>query len=310
MHDGYLTSAFRRRRARLEADLRPATERTAGRDTGVDPTTADPTTADTATTDAAMLALRSAFDDLDARLNEQHVYGTPGEPEPAPDADAGHATRRQLVEAVEMIRAAAIGILSAMRAPAVPPPPPERPAPPRPRRIPIFGGRGDGRGEPRRDHRRDEPPPPPPRPVVHTASLLDSVQAAAEAADRLLAEAAPPPAERVTRPWAEDRDLVNLLRDLMTARQEQDPEYALRLLDRLHEDLALHHGIDVVAYDGGNGALFAFGRHTDPDRTDVVTVRPALVGADGRVLRPGEVRRPADEAARDARTPPAGEPRA
>jgi hypothetical protein len=121
--------------------------------------------------------------------------------------------------------------------------------------------------------------------------LLDQVEAAFEAVDRLLAAAQPPPPERVEVPWADDHDLMNLMHELFSAETENDGELALRRIAHLKSDLSTRHGIDVVLFDGTNDALFSFGRNLDPADPRYTTVRPALVTAD-RTLRRGEVRGP------------------
>lgn len=236
---------------------------------------------DHATTETATAALRAALERLDPASA------------PGGDREATPNSRRQLAAAVDLLRAVSLGTLAAVRAPAAPaqrPPRPSSPLTPLLRLLPLGLD----------DDRRHEPPRPV-RPTVHTPTLLDQLQAAAEAADRLLAEAEPPAPERVPLRWSEDRDVLNLLRDLLSAHAERDGELALRHIDRLRKDLALRHDIEVVDFDGTNDALFTFVAHPDPGERDFVTSRPALVAADGRVLRPGEVRGP-------ARTPaPAGE---
>ncbi|ARZ71966.1 hypothetical protein M1P56_13905 [Streptomyces sp. HU2014] len=231
---------------------------------------------DHATTETATAALRAALERLDPTSAA------------APDGDRGDTpnSRRQLAAAVDLLRAVSLGTLAAVRAPATTGAQPQRPSSPLSpllRLLPL--GLGD---EDRREER-----PRPPRPTVHTPTLLDQLQAAAEAADRLLAEAEPPAPERVPLRWSEDRDVLNLLRDLLSAHAERDGELALRHIDRLRKDLALRHDIAVVDFDGTNDPLFSFVVHPDPEERNFVTSRPALVAADGRVLRPGEVRGPA-----------------
>ncbi|MBB5121037.1 hypothetical protein AF335_20220 [Streptomyces eurocidicus] len=230
---------------------------------------------DHATTETAIAALRAALERLDPAS-----AAAPGE-----DRETTPNSRRQLAAAVDLLRAVSLGTLAAVRAPAAPPQRPPRPSSPL---APLLRLLPLGLDE---DHRHE--PPRPPRPTVHTPTLLDQLQAAAEAADRLLAEAEPPAPERVPLRWSEDRDVLNLLRDLLSAHAERDGELALRHIDRLRKDLVLRHDIAVVDFDGTNDALFSFVMHPDPGEGEFVTSRPALVAADGRVLRPGEVRGPA-----------------
>ncbi|MFE7032443.1 hypothetical protein ACFU9Y_19210 [Streptomyces sp. NPDC057621] len=270
MSEGFLTSAFRRQRPRLEMRL----EDHIGMDT-------------------ATAALRDVLERLEAEARGAS-HRTPGQ-------YAGHAPQdtgqRQLVAAIDLLRAAVVGALSAVRAPVVPPPT-DRPPPGRRSQLPFMSFFGLGRDEEdeweagqraREEQRRRTPP----RPTAHTLSLLDHVQAAVEAADRLLEEAQPLPPEEVVLPWDRDSELLNLIRDLMAAHAEWDGELALRHIDRLRKNLALLHDIKVVDYDGTNEGLFSFGIHQAPDERRVVTLRPALVAADGRVLQRGEVREPA-----------------
>ncbi|MET7716679.1 hypothetical protein [Streptomyces sp. NPDC005407] len=269
MTEGFLTSAFKHQRPRLEMHLD-----------------------DNAGTDTVTAALREVLERLDA-ASYGASYRAPGQ---ARDGTLPDAARQQLVATVDLLRAAVVGTLSTVRAPAVPPPrhrPPARRSPfPRIAFLGLGGDDEDSREAEAREleeQRRRQPP----RPTVHTLSLLDHVQAAMEAADRLLAEAEPPPPERVALPWAEDAELLNLIRDLMAAHAEWDGELALRHIDRLRKNLALLHDIKVVDFDGTNEGLFAFGTHPDPEEERVVTVQPALVTAGGRVLRRGEVHEPA-----------------
>ncbi|MFE0045295.1 hypothetical protein [Streptomyces albireticuli] len=233
---------------------------------------------DHATTENATAALRAALERLDPAS-----AAAPGE-----DREGTPNSRRQLAAAVDLLRAVSLGTLAAVRAPAAttgarPPQRSSSPLTPLLRLLPL--GLGD------EDHREERTRPP--RPTVHTPTLLDQLQAAAEAADRLLAEAEPPAPERVPLRWSEDRDVLDLLRDLLSAHAERDGELALRHIDRLRKDLALRHDIAVVDFDGTNDSLFSFVVHPDPEERNFVTSRPALVAADGRVLRPGEVRGPA-----------------
>ncbi|MET7606615.1 hypothetical protein ABZS96_29790 [Streptomyces avermitilis] len=270
MSEGFLTSVFRHQRSQLEIRLD-----------------------DSIGTDAATAALREVLERLDA-ASYGASYRAPGQ---EPGDRLRDADRQQLLAAVDLLRAAVVGTLSAVRAPAVAPPPRHRPPARRSPfpRIPFLGlGNDDedwreAQEREREELRRRQPQ----RPTVHTLSLLDQVQAAVEAADRLLTTAELPPPERVVRPWSEDAELVNLLRDLMAAHAVWDGELALRHVDRLRKNLALMHDIKVVDFDGTNEELFAFGTHQDPSDKRVVTVQPALMAADGRVLRRGEVREPA-----------------
>ncbi|MFK8843881.1 hypothetical protein [Streptomyces sp. Ac-502] len=250
MSEGHLSAAFQSARTKLELTLddQPATEQ-------------------------ATHAIRAALTRL-AREAETH-----------PDLDASE--RRQTAAAVELVRAAVVGTLAAVRAPALPQP---RPSPPR--RSPfhlILNGFGSDEEDRRREREHEEELLRVRRPVAHTVSLLEQLHAALESADRLLAEAEPPPAERVPIAWHEDGELVNLLRDLMAAHSENDGELALRRIARLRQELALRHDIDVVDFDGTNEWLFTLGRQPGgPADGDWRTVQPALVLKDGRILRRGE----------------------
>ncbi|MER6425705.1 hypothetical protein [Streptomyces sp. NPDC001137] len=205
------------------------------------------------------------------------------------DPELDETARRQLVAAVDLVRSAVVGTLAAVRAPAVPPP--RRPPPRRsPFRFPLPFG--DDEEDRRREDERQEELRRPRRPVVHAATLLEQVQGALEAADRLLAYAEPPPPVQVPIAWHEDAELVNLIRDLMTAHSESDGELALRRIDRLRKDLALHHGITVIDFDGTNEQLFTLGGHPDPPDSRYHTVQPALMTTDGRILRRGEATAP------------------
>ncbi|MPY56352.1 hypothetical protein [Streptomyces spongiae] len=202
------------------------------------------------------------------------------------DRDLDASVRRQLSAAVDLLRAAVVGTLSAVRAPAVP-----EPRSPRPRRSPFripLPGFGSDDEERRWAREREEDLLRSRRPVVHTGSLLDQVQAALEAADRLLAEAEVPPPVRVPIDWHEDAELVNLIRDLMTAHSEGDGELALRRIDRLRKDLALRHDIEVVDFDGSNEWMFTLGTSPGVTGGGYRTTQPALVMRDGRILRRGE----------------------
>lgn len=202
------------------------------------------------------------------------------------DRDLDASVRRQLSAAVDLLRAAVVGTLSAVREPAVP-----EPRSPRPRRSPFripFPGFGPDDEERRWAREREEDLLRSRRPVVHTVSLLDQVHAALEAADRLLAEAEAPPPVRVPLDWHEDAELVNLIRDLMTAHTEGDGELALRRIDRLRKDLALRHDIEVVDFNGSNEWMFTLGTSPGVTGGGYRTVQPALVMRQGRILRRGE----------------------
>ncbi|MEU7594883.1 hypothetical protein AB0B79_17885 [Streptomyces sp. NPDC039022] len=211
---------------------------------------------------------------------------------------------------MELVRAAVVGTLAAVRAPTLPQP---RPSPPR--RSPFhllltgFGGDEDDR---RREREHEEELLRVRRPVAHTVSLLEQLHAALESADRLLAEAEPPPPEKVPLAWHEDDELVNLLRDLMAAHSEHDGELALRRIAGLRQELSLRHDIDVVDFDGTNEWLFTVGRQPGgPAGGDCRTVQPALVLKDGRILRRGEATMPVavppePPARAGADVPPAG----
>jgi hypothetical protein len=198
-----------------------------------------------------------------------------------PDDEGAAAVQLRGVE--DLVRAAVLGSLTTLR---IPP----RPVPPRPRTPEDRGGIF-----PFRIPLLSSPPPPPPPPpptgpvlVVHVPTLLDQLQAVFEAADRVLAAAEPPPAERVVQPWADDKELVDLFHDLLTADLEDDGELALHHVTRLRKELVLRHGIRRVLFDGSNEEYFAF--TAGPGAGGNTTIRPALVTDDGRILRRGEVR--------------------
>jgi hypothetical protein len=134
-----------------------------------------------------------------------------------------------------------------------------------------------------------EPEPPPARPsTVDVDRLLDQLRASFETADRVLAEAEPPPPVVVTAPWSEDSELLDLCQDLLEAQARGDGELALHHVERIRRSLPLRHGIDVVSSDGTNDELFKFRASMNPEDTENITVRPALVSGD-RILRRGEV---------------------
>ncbi|MEF3113589.1 hypothetical protein [Streptomyces chrestomyceticus] len=251
MSEGYLGAAFQSARTQLELTLddQPATEQ-------------------------ATHAIRAALNRL-ARDAETHP-------------ELGASERRQTAAAVELVRAAVVGTLAAVRAPALPQP---RPSPPR--RSPfhaLLTGFGSEEEDRRREREREEELLRGRRPVAHTVSLLEQLHAALESADRLLAEAEPPPPEKVPIAWHEDGELVNLLRDLMAAHSENDGELALRRIARLRQELSLRHDIDVVDFDGTNEGLFTLDRQPGggPAAGDCRTVQPALVLKGGRTLCRGE----------------------
>jgi hypothetical protein len=101
----------------------------------------------------------------------------------------------------------------------------------------------------------------------------------------------PPPPEILIRPWAEDPELLRLISDLLTAARRKSPEYLMARIAQLTDDLALHHDIDVVEFDGGNAELFDVAPSVNPADIEPRTVRPALVHH-GVVVRAGEVRTP------------------
>jgi len=140
--------------------------------------------------------------------------------------------------------------------------------------------------------RGPEPPPPTRSSTVDVDRLLDHMRASFEAADRVLAEAEPPPPVVVTAPWSEDSELLDLCQDLLEAHTRGDGELALHHVERIRRSLPLRHGIDVVASDGTNDELFKFRASVNTEDTENVTVRPALVSGD-RILRRGEVTTPA-----------------
>ncbi|WP_406175896.1 hypothetical protein [Streptomyces sp. NBC_00996] len=254
MSGGFLSAAFRQPRTQLELTLDEQTG-----------------------TENVTHALRTVLTRLERVADE--------------DGELDARVRPQLVAALDLLRAAVLGTLSTVRAPAVAPPR-HRPPPRRPGlRLPFLGG-GDDDEERREWEREEERLRRPQRPVVHTASLLEQFQAAVEAADRLLAEAEPPPPVRVPIAWHQDAELVNLIRDLMAAHAESDGDLALRHIDRLRKELALRHDIEVVDFDGTNEYLFTLGTHPGPADGRYRTVQPALVTTDGRVLRRGEATGP------------------
>jgi hypothetical protein len=136
--------------------------------------------------------------------------------------------------------------------------------------------------------RGPEPPPPIRSSTVDVDRLLDQLRASFEAADRVLAEAEPPPPVVVAAPWSEDSELLDLYQDLLEAQTCGDGELALRHVERIRRSLPLRHGIDVVTSDGTNDELFKFRVSMNPHDTENITVRPALVSGD-RILRRGEV---------------------
>jgi hypothetical protein len=231
-------------------------------------------------TPAAAEFVRAVFAALPARV--------PGTPDP------------QLASAVDVIRAGVLGTLSALRMPATRQHRPEpdyaaehdrwRPS------LPFFGS-------------RDPAPPPAPerpqRPFVHLPALLDQMEAAFEAVDRILVAAAPPPPERVRLPWADDGELIALFQDLLGAEVEDDGRLALRHIARLRKDLLLAHRIESVIFDGTRENLFAFTASPAVGLAAGATVRPALVTDEGRLLRRGEVRMPARSPVIPQPAPPA-----
>jgi hypothetical protein len=139
--------------------------------------------------------------------------------------------------------------------------------------------------------RGPEPPPPTEKSTVDVDRLLDQLRASFEAADRVLAEAEPPPPVVVTAPWSADSELLDLCQDLLEAQVRGDGELALHHVERIRRSLPLRHGIDVVTADGTNDELFKFRASVNPHDTENITIRPALVSGD-RILRRGEVTTP------------------
>lgn len=129
---------------------------------------------------------------------------------------------------------------------------------------------------------------------IRTDRLLNAVEDALGEVDRALA-GIERPAPR-TLPWKHDKELLDLLLDLLAAQLRQDGRYALARIAALREDLPLRHGIRVVEYsergehgEFGPEALFDLpdGPVAPPD--SVRTVAPALVSDDQEVLRQGRV---------------------
>jgi hypothetical protein len=212
-------------------------------------------------------------------------------------ADAAESVRAgQQERAVDALQRALTASLSAIRTPGARPSRQPQPRPERQGQDPLSRGVGGllraiG-GEPRPD-----PPPraqPPPGPVaIHRDLLADHARAACDALDDLL-DAADPPAPAVTvRPWAEDRELVALFQDLLSARQTGHAAKALSRLDHLAGQLAQRHGIEVVEHSAQAEAAgwFSMATSSDASLDRIRTVRPALV-ASGRIVAVGEAVRP------------------
>jgi len=200
----------------------------------------------------------------------------------------------RLEQAMTMVRAAVVGTLSAIRAPDPPDPPRARGAraagrsrqPSKSTLLRIFAG------QPRERERPPDPPAPQAPPNGHLPALLSQIEGALLTADRLLASSEPPAAERVQASWPEDKDLLDLMHELLSAHHERDGEHAMREIARLKDDLRLRYGIEAVAFDEENGHCFQYVENVDSADPRVTTVRPALVAPDG-LLRKGEVRGPA-----------------
>ena len=137
-------------------------------------------------------------------------------------------------------------------------------------------------------------PPLPVAVVVDVDELLSAVEEAFAALDKAVMAATDLPADTVA--WHEDRDLVALLHDLLSAGVRERPDLALRRIQVVEEMLRMHRGIDTVRYDPAapehDGKLFSFPHGSEPSDTDLTTYEPALM-VDGHVIRRGKVTRDA-----------------
>lgn len=232
--------------------------------------------------------------DIEFRDGKDHVTGD------TDDAVADARTRQQL-HAVEALRVAVKMLTAAQLDRPVKATGPEaaggpstgphrqtmRDEPPRRAPTPFEQlGRGFGRLLPGASPPRP-PAPPPPVPAPRLTADLDrarrALRGAFEAIDRLLVEADPPPPEVVSLDWADDKDLLGVLQDLLTASQSDDAELALGHVRRFQQ-LGERHGIMAVLWDQENELLFSFEANIDPEATEDVTVAPALVDPSGRLL--------------------------
>jgi len=229
----------------------------------------------------------------------------------APPAAVRTARAEQLTRAVDALQRALTASLVAMRMPpaALPRQPPE-PGPEHQGPDPVSRALGGlkrmvapGR-EPAYEPGSPAYPPPDPVMIIQRDALADQVRAACDALDDLL-DAAEPPAPVVTaRPWAEDRELVGLFHDLLSARQTGHAAKALNRLDHLADQLAQRHGIEVIEHSAQAEAVGWFSMSTTSDTSldRIRTVRPALV-ARGRLIAVGEAVRPQGTAGDVAVTP-------
>ena len=129
---------------------------------------------------------------------------------------------------------------------------------------------------------------PKPEITVDRARVQRALLAAFEELDRLLAKAAPPPPERLPLGWSDDRQLLDVTHGLLTAQLGDDAELVMAKVEqwrRACED----HGINAVSWDGTNNIHFDFEPYADGDRSDPLTVKPALIDSEGRTLRRGLV---------------------
>ncbi|MFC4120932.1 hypothetical protein [Nonomuraea zeae] len=193
------------------------------------------------------------------------------------------------------VRTVVGGVLESLRLqrPAAPPPP-ERTDLLRRLRA-LVGNPPPGRGDLlRRLRALIAGPPPPVKVVVDVDELLGAVEDAFAGLDRAVMVMTDLPAGPV--PWHEDRDLVALLHDLLSAGVRERPDLALRRIQVVEETLRMHRGIDTVRYDPDapdhDGKLFNFPRGSEPGDPGLTTYEPALL-VDGQVIRRGKVTRDA-----------------
>ncbi len=224
--------------------------------------------------------------------------------------------REQLDQMQEALRSGFVGVLRAVHGGAYASPPPGTGSPggsgdpddpgQRDQRSargfsfpPIFGGPGS------RPPARQEAPPPPPPPQVNVDRLLAAMDGAFASADRVLEAAAPLPPVRVKMTWAEDRELTELLQELLCAGLTHDEERAFKQIDRLRSWLPDMHGIRVVETWDEDDDHFRVAFSDDPALTGPRVESPALVLSDGSaIVRRGAVTLPA-QASRPAFTVPA-----